>query len=325
MWGCMGGAMGQPRHDRLLLRLAFLLLSQGLLARGLDYNQPPENYTVRQGDNATLSSNILFAGRDKWSLDPRVQLLAHSAAEFAIAIARVDAYDEGLYTCSFQTRLRPHTAQLYLIVQVPARITNISSSVTVNESSNVNLLCLAAGKPEPSVTWQQLKDGFTSEGEYLEITGITREQAGEYKCITDNGVASSDSRTVLVTVNYPPVISETKNLNPPLGKSAILRCEAMAVPPANFEWFKDDKLLTGRLEGLEIRNERTRSMLHFANVSAWHYGNYTCLASNKLGTSSISLRLIRPDALESAAGLGLGSPIVLGLLASAFVTLLLRL
>lgn len=62
-------------------------------------------------------SNILFAGRDKWSLDPRVQLLAHSAAEFAIAIARVDAYDEGLYTCSFQTRLRPHTAQLYLIVQ----------------------------------------------------------------------------------------------------------------------------------------------------------------------------------------------------------------
>lgn len=51
--------------------------------------------------------------------------------------------------------------------------------------------------------------------------------------------------------------------------------------------------LTGRLEGLEIRNERTRSMLHFANVSAWHYGNYTCLASNKLGTSSISLRLIR--------------------------------
>lgn len=44
-------------------------------------------------------------------------------------------------------------------------------------------------------------DGFTSEGEYLEITGITREQAGEYKCITDNGIASPDSRTVLVTVN----------------------------------------------------------------------------------------------------------------------------
>lgn len=45
-------------------------------------------------------------------------------------------------------------------------------------------------------------DGFTSEGEILEISDIQRGQAGEYECITHNGVNSApDSRRVLVTVN----------------------------------------------------------------------------------------------------------------------------
>uniref|UniRef100_A0A8C4Y791 IgLON family member 5 n=1 Tax=Gopherus evgoodei TaxID=1825980 RepID=A0A8C4Y791_9SAUR len=239
-------------------------------------------------------SNILYAGNDKWSIDPRVRLLTNSQAEFSILIASVDVWDEGLYTCSFQTQAKPHTAQVYLIVHVPARITNISSAVTVNEGSDVSLLCMATGKPEPTVTWRQLRDGFTSEGEYLEITEINRQQAGEYECVTANGVSLADSKRVVITVNYPPTIKDVKDAYPPVGKPALLRCEAMAVPPAEFEWFKDDKhRLFGGLEGLRIRNERTRSMLLIDNVTARHYGNYSCLASNKLGVSNASLRLIR--------------------------------
>uniref|UniRef100_A0A8D0HG54 Ig-like domain-containing protein n=1 Tax=Sphenodon punctatus TaxID=8508 RepID=A0A8D0HG54_SPHPU len=243
-------------------------------------------------------SNILYAGEDKWSIDPRVQLLTNSLSEFSIVITHVDVYDEGLYTCSFQTQDKPHTSQVYLIVHVPARIVNISSAVTVNEGSNVNLLCLAVGKPEPTVTWRQLKDGFTSEGEFLEITEINRQQTGEYECITANGVSAPDSKRVLITVNYPPTITDVKNAQPVMGKTAVLRCDAMAVPPAEFEWFKDDKQLIGGLEGLQIQNERTRSILLFANVTARHYGNYTCLATNKLGASNANLRLISESCLE---------------------------
>lgn len=54
--------------------------------------------------------------------------------------------------------------------------------------------------PSPSPT-----DGFTSEGEILEISDIQRGQAGEYECVTHNGVNSApDSRRVLVTVNCEP-------------------------------------------------------------------------------------------------------------------------
>lgn len=49
-------------------------------------------------------------------------------------------------------------------------------------------------------------DGFTSEGEILEISDIQRGQAGEYECVTHNGVNSApDSRRVLVTVNCEPL------------------------------------------------------------------------------------------------------------------------
>lgn len=44
-------------------------------------------------------------------------------------------------------------------------------------------------------------DGLVSEGEFLEITEIKRQQAEDYECITNNGVAPPDQRKVKVTVN----------------------------------------------------------------------------------------------------------------------------
>lgn len=37
--------------------------------------------------------------------------------------------------------------------------------------------------------------------EYLNITGITRDQAGDYECSALNDIASPDTKTVKVTVN----------------------------------------------------------------------------------------------------------------------------
>lgn len=286
-----------------------VMLTEVLFVECSELVPPDGNYTACQGDNVTLScsiddqvtrvawlnrSNILYAGNDKWSIDPRVRLLNYNKTEFSIIITNLDVADEGLYTCSYQTQDKPHTTQAYLIVQVPAKIVNISASITVNEGSNVNLMCLAVGKPEPTVTWRQLRDGFSSEGELLEITEINRQQAGEYECITSNGVSTPDSKKVLITVNYPPFITDVKNAQSQVGKPAILRCQAMAEPPAEFEWLKDDKRLTAGMEGLKIQNERTWSVLLFSNVTSRHYGNYTCLVSNKLGTYNSSVRLLKP-------------------------------
>ncbi|XP_038610626.1 opioid-binding protein/cell adhesion molecule isoform X2 [Tachyglossus aculeatus] len=294
-----------------------LLFIPGVPVRSGDATFPKamDNVTVRQGESATLRctvddrvtrvawlnrSTILYAGNDKWSIDPRVVILSNTKTQYSILIRNVDVYDEGPYTCSVQTDNHPKTSRVHLIVQVPPQIMNISSDITVNEGSSVTLLCLAIGRPEPTVTWRHLSvkgRGFVSEDEYLEISGITREQSGEYECSALNDVAAPDVRRVKITVNYPPYISNAKNTGVSLGQKGILSCEASAVPLAEFQWFKEETRLGTGLDGVRIENKGRMSTLTFFNVSEKDYGNYTCVATNKLGNTNASITLYGPGAV----------------------------
>uniref|UniRef100_A0A5F9DJW3 Neurotrimin n=1 Tax=Oryctolagus cuniculus TaxID=9986 RepID=A0A5F9DJW3_RABIT len=133
--------------------------------------------------------------------------------------------------------------------------------------------------------------GFVSEDEYLEIQGITREQSGDYECSASNDVAAPVVRRVKVTVNYPPYISEAKGTGVPVGQKGTLQCEASAVPSAEFQWYKDDKRLMEGKKGVKVENRPFLSKLIFFNVSEHDYGNYTCVASNKLGHTNASITL----------------------------------
>ncbi|XP_040288173.1 protein CEPU-1-like isoform X5 [Bufo bufo] len=245
----------------LLSGMTALCFLQGVPVRSGDTSFPKamDNVTVRQGDSAILRcmldnrvtrvawlnrSSILYTGNDKWSIDPRVVLVANTKSQYSIEIQNVGIYDEGPYICSLQTDNHPKTSRVHLIVQVPPTIVEISSNIVVNEGNNVSLSCIATGRPEPVVNWRYLSPkahGFMSEDEYLEITGITREQSGVYECSAANDVSSPDVRRVKVTVNYPPYILDARNIGVPLGHQGILQCDALAVPTAEFFWYKEDK------------------------------------------------------------------------------------
>uniref|UniRef100_A0A287CZS7 Neurotrimin n=2 Tax=Marmotini TaxID=337730 RepID=A0A287CZS7_ICTTR len=148
--------------------------------------------------------------------------------------------------------------------------------------------------------------GFVSEDEYLEIQGITREQSGDYECSASNDVAAPVVRRVKVTVNYPPYISEAKGTGVPVGQKGTLQCEASAVPSAEFQWYKDDKRLIEGKKGVKVENRPFLSKLIFFNVSEHDYGNYTCVASNKLGHTNASITLfeVKTTALTPWKGPG---------------------
>ncbi|XP_029925611.1 neurotrimin isoform X1 [Myripristis murdjan] len=288
-----------------------LLLPAGLPVRSQGDSQSDnkvmDNITVRQGETVFLScaqgdivthtawlnrSSILYAGEDKWSVDPRVSLVTLNQEEFTIKIENVDMTDEGQYVCAVQTSSRPRTTSVYILVQVPPKIINLSKDIVVNEGANVTLMCQASGKPEPSISWKFLSPSgdLTSDDEYLEIPSISRQRAGTYECTAVNDI-DTDVQTVDITVNYAPSVLEGRDVGVTLGQRGVLECEANAVPEADFEWYKDDRRIFNGFDGMEIEISGSLSTLTFYNVSEGDYGNYTCVAINKLGSSNTSFLL----------------------------------
>lgn len=64
-------------------------------------------------------SSIIFAGNDKWSVDPRVSIVSGvgDKHEYSLQITKVDVTDDGLYTCSIQSERNPRPKLLNLIVK----------------------------------------------------------------------------------------------------------------------------------------------------------------------------------------------------------------
>ncbi|KAM6959108.1 limbic system-associated membrane protein [Aplochiton taeniatus] len=305
--------VGRKSHWRQLQASFFRLLClipTGFPVRSVDMQRATDNITIRQGDTAVIRcyvddkvskvawlnrSNIIFAGEDKWSLDPRVDLVTKGQLEYSLRIQKVDVFDEGSYTCSIQTKLQSKTSQVYLIVQVPAKIYRVSEDLTVNEGSNVTLSCLADGRPDPAITWRLLNpsadplDGY----EYLDIPGIRRNQAGRYECKASNDVANPDVKYVNIIVNYPPAIKNVKSCETQVGRMGVLQCDAAAVPKPEFEWYRDEKRLSNA-QGISIQMVGSTTVLMISNVTEEDYGNYTCVATNRLGIQNASLFLYRP-------------------------------
>ncbi|XP_073769909.1 opioid-binding protein/cell adhesion molecule isoform X4 [Danio rerio] len=184
-------------------------------------------------------------------------------------------------------------------------------------------MCLAIGRPEPSILWKfrsSKGNRIVTEGEYVEMTGITKDMSGSYDCITSNDISPPDVRTVQVTVNYPPVISRARSTGTAVGQKGVLWCEASAVPLADFQWFKGERRILNGFNGVKIENKGKQSMLTFFNVSEEDYGNYTCVAINTLGITNASIILYGPGAIHDVNNAAL-SPTCSLLLLTLLLTL----
>ena len=87
----------------------------------------------------------------------------------------------------------------------PATITNVSSDERLLEGSDLQLFCIASGRPIPNITWVRIfPSGRESDVLHMETTwdlkNINRTENGTYRCTASNGVGSPVSRTLQVIV-----------------------------------------------------------------------------------------------------------------------------
>ncbi|NXD66355.1 NEGR1 regulator, partial [Eolophus roseicapillus] len=245
-------------------------------------------------------SSIIFAGSDKWSVDPRVSIATSNRREYSLQIQDVDVTDDGPYTCSVQTQHTPKTKQVHLTVHVSPKIFRISSDIVVNEGSNVTLVCLATGKPEPSISWRHIspsgKHSFLYPGAPSASHHNAERAAGKRRgaiCVWRCKCPFYNS-----FFSVAPTIQELKSSGVVLGGNGLIRCEGAGVPAPVFEWYKGERKLINGQQGITIKNYSTRSLLTVTNVTEEHFGNYTCVAANKLGTTNASLPLNPPSTAQ---------------------------
>lgn len=64
-------------------------------------------------------SSIIYAGTDKWSGDPRVSIISSIGEkhEYSLQIQKVDVADDGMYTCSTQSKRNTAPKNIQLIVR----------------------------------------------------------------------------------------------------------------------------------------------------------------------------------------------------------------
>ncbi|KAI1296698.1 Lachesin [Halotydeus destructor] len=312
-----------------------LILSTGSSAAMVDsdpeFTEPIKNTTVFLGREGSLECSVknlddkqvawLKADPDSGTLysvqttiiskDPRLKVTHHSNQKWALHIKEVTESDRGYYMC--QINSEPMISQTgYLDVLVPPSISDdeTSSDVVVDERNKMSLRCKANGYPMPTITWRredakELNLGFYGgkkfaahkvEGEYLNVSQVTRDDMGAYLCIAKNSVPPSVSKRITVQVNFRPKIRVPNQLvGAAKGTEVYLECRVEASPRPLTSWIRHDQTILLPTTKYQISEEVTsykiRMKLKITDLEEKDYGAYKCVAKNTLGDKEGYIRL----------------------------------
>ncbi|XP_047659532.1 B-cell receptor CD22-like [Tachysurus fulvidraco] len=219
-----------------------------------------------------------------------------------VRLQSVSSEDAGSYSCA--VRGYEHLHSPVQTLRVRYRPKNVSVSVSPSSEivvdSSLTLTCSSdANPPVQSYTWIKGKTSVGKEKTY-NISKISSEDSGEYKCRSSNEVGHQDSNIVTLNVLYPP-----KNVSVSIspsgeiveGSSVNLTCSSDANPPVqNYTWFKVN-------ESSPVGSGQS--------YRAVQSGQYYCEAQNKHGSErSAAVSVNINDSLSSSVYAGLGVVLV---------------
>ncbi|XDV16367.1 hypothetical protein PO909_016117 [Leuciscus waleckii] len=218
-------------------------------------------------------------------------------------ISKISSDDSGEYKCkSINEHGWKYSDAVTLNVMYPPRSVSVlmSGSGVIVEGDSVTLNCISDSNP-PALNFSWIKGGtIVGSGRIYNISKISSDDSGEYKCKSINEHGEKNSDTVTLNVMYPPrnvsvlmsgsgVIVE--------GDSVTLNCISDSNPPAlNFSWFKENE---------------TSAVGSGQSFSALQSGRFYCQAHNQHGSQrsdAVTVKVHERKLLYAFAGFagGLG-------------------
>ena len=96
-----------------------------------------------------------------------------------------------------------------IFVPVPVAMKQAEHQL-VKEGDDVEVYCNVTGIPDPTAIWTKVQGSETTKGILLNITNITRDQAGDYRC-TANNTCGEESTVVNIDVLCKNNLFNVKN------------------------------------------------------------------------------------------------------------------
>ncbi|XP_023347933.1 lachesin, partial [Eurytemora carolleeae] len=218
-------------------------------------------------------------------------------------------FDKGTSTYTLKLVLIALTdavkAEVPLIVRRPPIISdNSTRSVVSYEGQRVELRCYASGYPLPDIYWRRQNNDILPsnssvfKGNILTFDSIKKEHRGTYYCVATNVVGTGARRNIDVEVEFKPTVTiEKKRLGQALQYDKDLECHIEAYPPPAIKWYKDgvtDPISNNqhfRIAHFAFDDEYSDTTLRVITIEKKQYGNYSCVAENKLGRAEGKVEL----------------------------------
>lgn len=130
------------------------------------------------------------------------------------------------------------------------------------------------------------------------VINLTERSDFEFRIFAMNSVGKSDASACTTPVKVcevadgekPHWVRSLNNQSAPLGKIHSLECEAFGKPSPTFRWLKNGRELTLGAR-FRLENKEGTAWLHISEVLDIDEGDYTCEASNSIGSITTSARL----------------------------------
>lgn len=213
-------------------------------------------------------------------------------------VGRGERSDSGVYYCIAKNEhgeARSSNASL-LVTFLKDDFREIPKSRQINSGSEVNMECIAPrGSPEPIIWWE--KNGMPlrldhhhhrkSESSYesfdngtFSIRNASLVDNGEYRCVAQNDAGIRKSAPAYLNVfEKPSFLIKPETAKHEVNTQVQFECEANGFPKPLIEWKKDNSI-----DNIPLKAQIRDNTLIIPNVDLEDEGEYTCLASNQLGS-----------------------------------------
>lgn len=247
-------------------------------------------------------SNILSMNHIRLTKDNKIKL---NTTDFSLEINDASVSDEGLYTCTISASVP--LVQSYIIkLLLPSghhrhhhHHHKTMESIAWELGDDIKMQCLI-GDPA-TVSWTHEDELLSSSHHHLQIISdakgnrgllvksLQSKYFGSYKCLVDR--ERQQDLEAEFEINAVPKIEVVKErINVDEGITLDIICRFSGYPVPKIRWLHESRPIMSR-DRITIGTTEKQSKLTIRQMQQGDFGNYTCVAENKVGSGNQTVEL----------------------------------